>query len=117
MKRNLTIRSLAVALLLVLFSLEAGAQEKLDLQMADRIRTEGLQNSKITDLLIYLCDIYAPRLPDSPQYVKAGEWLVGKARELGLVNAAMEPYGPFGRSWELQKFYAAMTSPQYMPLI
>jgi len=27
------------------------------------------------------------------------------------------PYGTFGRSWELQKFYAAMTAPQYMPII
>ena len=29
----------------------------------------------------------------------------------------MESYGTFGRSWELLKFYAAMTSPQCMPLI
>jgi hypothetical protein len=114
-----TARPLAIVLLAVLFSLTLGAfaQEKLDLQMLDRIRQEGLQNSKITDLLIYLCDIYAPRLPDSPQYVKAGEWVVGQAKQLGLVNAAMEPYGTFGRSWELLKYYAAMTEPQYMPII
>ena len=117
MTKRLTARTLAVALLVVLFSLPALAQEKLDLQMLDRIRSEGLVNSKITDLLVYLCDVYGPRLPDSPQYVKAGEWVVGKARELGLVNAAMEPYGTFGRSWELQKYYAAMLEPQYMPII
>lgn len=117
MKNRPVVRSFAVALLLVLLSLGALAQEKLDLQMLDRIRAEGLNNSKITDLLIYLCDVYAPRLPDSPQYVKAGEWMVGQAKELGLVNAAMEPYGTFGRSWELQKFYAAMTEPQYMPIV
>ena len=117
MKKHLTIRSLAVALLVVLFSLGAFAQEKLDLQMLDRIRGEGLVNSKITDFLIYLCDIYAPRLPASPQYVEAGEWVVGKAKELGLANAAMETYGTFGRSWELLKYYAAMTEPQYMPIV
>jgi len=117
MKKRLTIRSLAVALLVVLFSLGAFAQEKLDLQTLDRIRSEGLVNSKITDFLIYLCDIYAPRLPDSPQYVKAGEWVVGKAKEMGLVNASMETYGTFGRSWELLKYYAAMTEPQYMPIV
>jgi carboxypeptidase Q len=43
--------------------------------------------------------------------------VVDQAKKLGLANAAMEPYGTFGRSWELQKYYAAMTSPQYMPLI
>ncbi len=117
MKHRPTARTLAIAILLVLFSLETGAQEKLDLQMVDRIRNEGLNNSKIADLLVYLCDVYAPRLPDSPQYVQAGEWVVAKAKELGLANAAMEPYGTFGRSWELQKFYAAMTAPQYMPII
>jgi len=117
MKKHPTVRSLVLALLVVLLSLGAFAQEKLDLQTLDRIRAEGLGNSKIGDFLIYLCDVYGPRLPDSPQYVKAGEWVIGKAREIGLANAAMEPYGTFGRSWELLKFYAAMTEPQYMPLV
>jgi len=110
-------RSFVLVILLVLFAVQIGAQEKLDLQMVQRIRREGLENSQIADLLIYLCDVHAPRLPASPQYVKAGEWVVAKAKELGLANAQMEPYGTFGRSWELQKFYAAMTSPQYLPLI
>jgi hypothetical protein len=106
-----------IALWIALLAFQAFAQEKLDLQMLDRIRAEGLNNSKIADFLVYLCDIYGPRLPASPQYVKAGEWVVGKATEIGLVNAAMEPYGTFGRSWELLKFYAAMTEPQYMPIV
>ena len=104
-------RSFVLVILLVLFAVQIGAQEKLDLQMVQRIRREGLENSQIADLLIYLCDVHAPRLPASPQYVKAGEWVIAKAKELGLANAQMEPYGTFGRSWELQKFYAAMTSP------
>lgn len=117
MKKHLSGRSFVLIILLVLFAVQIGAQEKLDLQMVQRIRKEGLENSKITDFLIYLCDVYGPRLPASPQYVRAGEWVVGKAKELGLENAQMEPYGTFGRSWELQKFYAAMTAPQYMPII
>ena len=117
MKRHLSGRSLALIILLVLFAVQIGAQEKLDLQMVQRIRTEGLENSKIMDFMIYLCEVYGPRLPASPQYLRAGEWVVGKAKELGLENAMMESYGTFGRSWELQKFYAAMTAPQYMPII
>jgi hypothetical protein len=113
----LTVRWLVIVFLLALLSFQAGAQEKLDLQMLDRIRNEGLMNSKIPDFMIYLCDVYGPRLPDSPQYVKAGEWVVARAKELGLANAAMEPYGTFGRSWELLKYYAAMIEPQYMPII
>jgi hypothetical protein len=117
MMKHATVRSLAIALLVVLFSLGAFAQEKLDLRMLDRIRAEGLMNSQITDFLIYLCDVYAPRLPASPQYVEAGEWVVARSKEIGLANAVMEPYGTFGRSWELLKYYAAMTEPQYMPVI
>jgi len=96
---------------------QAAAQGNIDLQVVQRLRREGLENSKIADTLIYLCDVYGPRLSESPQYRKAGEWVVGKLTELGLVNAKLEPWGTFGRGWELQKFYAAMTSPQYMPLI
>ena len=93
------------------------AQEKIDYQMMQRIRQEGLQNSKITETMSYLCDIYAPRLAASPQYRQAGQWAVGKLKELGLEKAGMESFGTLGRGWELKKFYAAMTSPQYMPLI
>jgi len=117
MKKFFSGRSFVLIILLVLFAVQMGAQEKLDLQMVQRIRKEGLENSRITDFLIYLCEVHGPRLPASPQYIKAGEWVVGQAKELGLENAMMEPYGTFGRSWELQKFYAAMTAPQYMPLI
>jgi carboxypeptidase Q len=110
-------RAAAVAALAFLLAVQSFAQEKIDLQVLQRIRREGLENSKMTDILVYLCDIYAPRLSESPQYRQAGEWAVGRLKEIGLVNAKMEPYGPYGRGWELQKVYAAMTAPQYMPFI
>lgn len=99
------------------FSLPTFAQEKIDYQMMQRIRQEGMQNSKMAELMSYLCDVYAPRLAGSPQYREAGKWVVNKLKEYGLENPKMEAWGTFGRGWELKKFYAAMTSPQYMPLI
>jgi carboxypeptidase Q len=117
MKKNSTRHVIFVAILVLLFAFQIAAQDKVDLQVVQRIRKEGLENSKIMDFMSYLCDVYAPRLSESPQYRKAGEWVVGKLKELGLINAKMEPWGTFGRGWELQKFYAAMTAPQYMPLI
>jgi hypothetical protein len=110
-------RVAAAAILVLLFAAQAVSQENVDLQVLQRIRKEGLENSKVADLMIFLCDIYGPRLAESPQYRRAVEWAVGRFKEIGLVNAKLEPYGPFGRGWELQKFYAAMTAPQYMPLI
>ncbi len=117
MKRYSRGHSLAITILIFLFAVQIGAQEKIDLQVVQRIRREGLENSKVMEYLSYLSDVYGPRLAESPQYRKAGEWVVGKFKELGLANSKMEPYGTFGRGWELQKFYGAMTAPQYMPLI
>ena len=102
---------------LLIFSVQILPQEKVDLQIMQRIKQEGLQNSKVMEIMNYLCDVLGPRLADSPQYHKAAEWTADKLKEFGLVNATLEPWGTFGRGWELNKFYAAMTSPQYMPLI
>jgi len=105
------------SVLIFCFALQTAAQETVDLSLIQRIRREGLEYSKVMEYLSYLCDVYGPRLSESPQYRKAGEWTVGKLTELGLENAKLEPWGTFGRGWELQKFYGAMTAPQYMPLI
>jgi plasmid replication initiation protein len=33
------------------------------------------------------------------------------------VNAALEPWGEFGKGWQQEKCYVAMTSPYYVPFI
>ena len=111
-------RKLFTMLLIFLtLTLSLTAQEKIDYQMMQRIRQEGLQNSKMAETMSYLCDVYAPRLAASPQYRQAATWVVDKLKGLGLDKAETESFGALGRGWELKKFYAAMTSPQYMPLI
>ena len=117
MNKKRTAIAAGAILLAGMIAVKTAAQEKTDWSSIQRIRQEGLNNSKIVDTLIYLCDIYGPRLSESPGYRKAGAWVVGKLGEMGLANAKMEPWGTYGRGWELKKFYAAMTSPQYMPLI
>jgi hypothetical protein len=117
MRKHHGTRLLSLTILILLFILQTAAQENIDLQVIQRIRREGLEYSKVMDYMSYLCDVYGPRLSESPQYRKASEWTVKTLKELGLENAKMEPYGTFGRGWELQKFYSAMTAPQYMPLI
>lgn len=117
MNKHSLARWLSITTLILCFALQVAAQETVDLQVVQRIRREGLEYSKVMDLMSYLCDVYGPRLSESPQYRKAGEWVVKTLKELGLENAKMEPYGTFGRGWELQRFYGAMIAPQYMPLI
>jgi len=92
-------------------------EEKLDMDMINKIRKEGLENSKVMEIAMYLTDVSGPRLTASPGYMRAATWAKNKLNEWGLSNANLEPWGDFGKGWEQTKCYVAMTAPYYMPLI
>src|SRR5260370_25517889 len=93
------------------------AQEKVNLSIVQRVRAEAFERSQVMDYMFYLTDVHGPRLTNSPGYMAAANWVVGKAKELGLENARLEKWGPFGRSWALTRFSAHLLEPQYQPLI
>jgi hypothetical protein len=93
------------------------AQERADLFVINRIKTEAFQNSRVMDHSFYLSDVYGPRLAGSPAYKAAAEWAMKRLREVGLENTRLEKWGPFGRGWANVRFYAAMKEPDYQPLI
>lgn len=103
---------LPAAVLLPLFLI---AQEKVDLSIVNRIRSEAFENSKVMDHLFYLTDVHGPRLAGSPQYRAAAEWVVQRMGEYGI-PAKLEKV-PFGRGWTYSHFEAHMIEPQYAPLI
>jgi carboxypeptidase Q len=84
---------------------------------ADQIKEQGLQKSKVMDYAFQLTDVSGPRLTNSPGYFRAANWAKAELTKLGLTNAALEPWGDFGKGWELKKSYIAMTAPYYRPLI
>ena len=88
-------------------------QEKVDLQMIQKIKNEEYTNSKVMETLSYLTDVYGPRLTNSPAWHKAAEWAKDELTKYGLVNAEIEPWGEFGKGWSLESFSLEMTSPQY----
>lgn len=92
-------------------------EEKLDMDMINKIRKEGLENSKVMEIAMYLTDVSGPRLTASPGYMRAATWAKNKLNEWGLSNANLEPWGEFGKGWEQTKCYVAMTAPYYVPLI
>ncbi|HMR92497.1 MAG TPA: M20/M25/M40 family metallo-hydrolase [Chitinophagaceae bacterium] len=110
-------RKMTTTLLALFAGLFLMAQEKLDLDMVQKIRQEGLNNSKVMDIAFYLTDVNGPRLAGSPGYTKAANWAKNELAKWGLVNASLEPWGEFGKSWELQKSYVALTAPYYKPMI
>ncbi len=99
-------------------SLGLSAQdEKVDLEMVKKIRQEGLNNSKVMEIAFNLTDVSGPRLQGSPGFMRAANYAKGKLTEWGLTDAKLEPWGEFGKGWELEKSYLAMTAPYYRPLI
>lgn len=104
------------ALLAILLPMLTAAEEKADLYTIQRIRAEEREHSKVMETLFYLTDVNGPRLTNSPNYFASANWVVQQMKDLGM-NARTEKWGPFGRSWRVDKYYAAMSEPQYMPLI
>ncbi len=82
-----------------------------------RLRDEGFNRSEVMATLVHLTDIVGPRLTGSPELQRAGEWARDRFTAWGLQNAALEPWGTFGRGWSLRRFSAQVVAPQAIPLI
>jgi carboxypeptidase Q len=94
----------------------APAQEKIDADMMQRIRKEGLEHSQVMDIVFNLTDKSGNRLTNSPGFMRAANYAKETLAGWGLSNAAVTPWGEFGKGWELQKSYVAITAPYYKPL-
>jgi carboxypeptidase Q len=108
------------ALLSFCFVLVAGqvsAQEKVDAAMMEKIREEGLKRSQVAFIAHQLTDVAGSRLTNSPGYKRAANWIVATTKQWGLQHAQAEPWGEFGKGWELEKSYAALKAPYYQPVI
>ena len=87
------------------------APERVDLDAVYRIKAEGFQRSRVMEITSWLTDVYGPRVTNSPGFRRAGEWAVTEMKSWGLSNVKLEPFGPFGRGWANEKFYAMATTP------
>src|SRR6266481_375343 len=101
----------------VLFALAcltaALAADTVDLAVIGQIKAEAIEHSKVMEHLQFLSDRYGPRLTASPEFKEAADWALKRLQEYGLENGHLEKWGPFGRSWSLEKFSVVMTQPRY----
>ena len=113
MKKNLLL-SLTVAFGLTgtLF-----AQDVPDAAITQKIRDEGLNRSKVMQTAFYLTDVSGPRLSNSTGLKHAQTWAVNQLKAYGLSNVKLEPWGKFGKGWDVEKNYAAITVPYYHAII
>ncbi len=93
------------------------AQEAVNADVNTIIRKQGLENSQVMELASMMTDVYGPRLTGSPMLDKATKWAVQELKKMGMQNVHLEPWGPFGRGWELQHFEMHAGTPQYWPVM
>ncbi|MFB9842034.1 M28 family metallopeptidase [Mucilaginibacter ginsenosidivorans] len=113
MKRKLLFSGLFIAVI----AGPAFAQSEADPAMLQKIRTEGMDHSKVMETAFYLTDVAGPRLAGSPGLKRAQDWAVNQLKTWGMQNANREAWGKFGKGWEVQKNYAAITVPYYHAII
>src|ERR1700730_881800 len=89
------------------------AADSVDLAVVNKIKTEAFEHSKVMEHLEYMTDMYGPRLTGSPEFKQAADWALKRLQEYGLENGHLEKWGPFGRSWTLEKFALEMIQPRY----
>lgn len=88
-----------------------------DASTIKKIRTEGLENSQVMNIAFHLTEMSGPRVTASPGYFRAARYAIDQLKEWGVVNVQLDPWGDFGKGWELKKSYVAMSYPWYKPLI
>jgi carboxypeptidase Q len=108
---------LLTAFALMCVSFTGDKNEKTDVHTIELIKNEGFNDSKVLETLFQLTDVNGPRLTGSTGMKNAEKWAKERLESWGLANAHIEPWGAFGKGWEISKCYVAMTVPYYQQLI
>ena len=103
-------RKLAVFALLALPAL---SQERVDLGVIDRVKSEAFERSQVMETLRNLTDVHGPRLTGSPGFEDAAQWAIGELNRYGLEKVHLEKWGPFGRAWSLEQSSLELIEPRY----
>jgi carboxypeptidase Q len=114
--KHLTLKLLFAVCMLSSTSLFA-QQDVVDTAVFSKIRNAELKDSHIPHIAHYLTDVSGPRLTGSPGFKRAAEWAVETMKKWGLVNATLEPWGQFGKNWEIQDFSVMMKVPYAQPVM
>jgi hypothetical protein len=80
-----------------------------------KFKDEGMNRSQAMATMRYLTDVIGARLTNSPAQKRANVWTRDQLTKWGMKNAAVDPWGEFGRGWELKRFSASIVAPEYTP--
>lgn len=93
------------------------AQENVDTAAFRKIRNAELSNSHIPWIAHNLTDVAGPRLTNSAGYFRGANWAASTLKSWGLSNSTLEPWGEYGRGWDVDQFSISMTAPYLQSII
>ncbi|CAN5311434.1 hypothetical protein BH20ACI2_BH20ACI2_07200 [soil metagenome] len=76
-----------------------------------KIKDEGMNRSQAMATIRYLTDVIGPRLTNSPAQKRANQWTKDQLEKWGMKNGTVDPWGEFGRGWEVKRFSASFSTP------
>jgi carboxypeptidase Q len=76
-----------------------------------KIKDEGMNRSQAMKTMRYLTDVIGARLTNSPAQRRANQWTKEQFEKWGLKNVVVDPWGEFGRGWELKRYSATVATP------
>ena len=85
--------------------------EVIDTDTIAKIRTEGMEHSKIMWIEHNLTDVYGPRPIGSPNHKAAADWAVKTMTNWGMKNAHLEPFTWRGVGWLPGRASGYITAP------
>ena len=99
------------------FSKSMPVEMHADNDVLSKIKKEGSENSAVMNIAFHLTDVSGPRLTASPGFLRAANWAKEELVKWGLTDANLDPWGEFGRGWQQERCYIAMTAPYYQSFI
>ena len=108
--------SIATMLVLLNISIGLAQDEHVPTDVFEKIKKAELQSSQIPHIAHYLTDVSGPRLTNSPGFSRSADWAISSFKSWGLTNTKLEPWGNFGKAWELQDFSISMKVPYFQPI-
>lgn len=109
-KKNLAFLVLASFLMQGLAIGQTGTATAVSDDWVGKIKDEGMNRSQAMATIRYMTDVIGPRLTNSPGQKRANQWTKETLEKWGLKNGAVDPWGTFGRGWEIKSFQASVTA-------
>ncbi len=76
----------------------------------EMIRDEGMNRSQAMATMKYLSDVIGARLTNSPAQRRANNWTREQLEKWGMKNSIVDPWGEFGKGWELRRYTASVNA-------